>query len=401
MQPRAEALVGLGTLAVLVMMAGALGQRDNRAGSEDPRASSYLAGPAGARALAEALGRLGIAVDRHRRTLRQLPLESAGGARTALLVLDPMHPIRGADVGEVLGWSEAAGGGDLILAGDGARWLIRCFGYAVDWRGFDSVPLTGAGWQPVSAVLAATSDRIVTDSSRLADAGISTCEVPPVSRVDTLLTTISGRVAALRLTREDTGGEVVLLSDAGPLRNRALRDTEAGPFALGLLAGRYQRALFEESTQGFGEGGSLGRALGEWSTRSPFGWGLWQLVVVGLLALGAGAVRFGPPRLLPGRRRRSPLEHVRALATALAAARGHDVAIGLLIEGLRRRLVPAGQRPRGDRDAWLAQLAGNVRSARARHAVHTLQSLNRPGQRAEQVRRAANAVEDVWEELRP
>src|SRR5690606_12190202 len=200
------------------------------------------------------------------------------------------------DVGEVLGWSEGEGGGDLILAGDGARGLIRCFGYAVDWRGFDSVPLTGAGWQPVSAVLAATTERFVTDSSRLADAGVSRCEVPPVSRVDTLLTTTTGRVAGLRLTREDTGGEVVLLADAGPLRNRALRDTDAGPFALGLLAGRYQRVVFEESTQGFGEGGSLGQALGEWSTRSPFGWGLWQLVVVGLLALGAGAVRFGPPR---------------------------------------------------------------------------------------------------------
>ncbi len=401
MQPRTEALVGLGTLALLVVMAGALGQRDNRAGSEDPRASSYLAGPAGTRALAEALARLGLEVDRHRRSLRQLPLESAGGPRTALLVLDPMLPIRGADVGEVLGWSEAFGGGDLILAGDGARGLIRCFGYAVDWRGFDSVPLVGGRWQPVAGVLAATTERLVTDSSRLADAGISSCEVPPVSRVDTLLATTTGRVAALRLTREDTGGEVVLLADAGPLRNRALRDTDAGPFALGLLAGRYQRVVFEESTQGFGEGGSLGQALGEWSTRSPFGWGLWQLVVVGLLALGAGAVRFGPPRQLPGRRRRSPLEHVRALATALAAARGHDVAIGLLIEGLRRRLVPAGQRPRGDRDAWLAQLASNVRSARARDAVRTLQSLNRPGQSAEQVRRAANAVEDVWEELRP
>jgi len=123
--------------------------------------------------------------------------------------------------------------------------------------------------------------------------------------------------------------------------------------------------------------------------------------VPALLALLAGAVRFGPVRSTLVRRRRSPLEHVRALATALAAARGHDVAIGLTIEGLRRRLLPAGQRPTGDRAAWLDQLARHTRTARARDAVRTLQSLNRPGQDTDQVRRAANAVEDVWEELRP
>ncbi|HTS89732.1 MAG TPA: hypothetical protein VMG41_14665, partial [Gemmatimonadales bacterium] len=101
------------------------------------------------------------------------------------------------------------------------------------------------------------------------------------------------------------------------------------------------------------------------------------------------------------RRRRSPLEHVRALATALAAAQGHDVAIEEIIEGLRRRLLPAGQRSSGDWRAWLDHLVNQVRGSRARDAATTLQALARPGQSAAGVLRAANAVEDVWEELRP
>jgi hypothetical protein len=49
----------------------------------------------------------------------------------------------------------------------------------------------------------------------------------------------------------------------------------------------------------------------------------------------------------------------------------------------------------------LAHIAEHVQTARAREAVGALQALTRPGQSPEGVLRAANAVEDVWEELRP
>jgi hypothetical protein len=120
-----------------------------------------------------------------------------------------------------------------------------------------------------------------------------------------------------------------------------------------------------------------------------------------LLALVAGAFRFGPVRLVLPRRRRSPLEHVRALATALAAARGHDVAIASIVEGLRRRLQPSGHRSPGGTRQWLEHLGEQVQSPRARAAVGALQEFTRPGQSPAGVLGAANAVEDVWEELRP
>jgi hypothetical protein len=284
---------------------------------------------------------------------------------------------------------------------------MRCYGYRLDWRFLDSLDVrpsgefAGGAWPRVAGVLAANRDSVVTDSSRISDAEVRSCAVPMVARVDTLLVATTGRVVALRLVRGDGGGDVILLADATLARNRALRETAAGPFVLGLFAGRFQRVIFEEAHQGFGEGGSLAAATLAWSWRSPLGWGMWQLAMVGVLALLAGAVRFGPPRRVLPRQRRSPLEHVRALATALAAARGHDVAIAAIVEGLRRRLLPSGQRGRGDWRAWLAHLAEHVETPRARDAARTLTTLTRPGQSPEGVLRAANAVEDVWEELRP
>jgi len=400
MRPRTEALAGAAALLLLTALAAALGRRANRETVGDFRASTFVPGPLGSRALADGLSRLKVEVRRYRGRIRALEGDST---TTLLAVIDPDLPLSGLDREALLRWSEETG--DLLLAGPGAEPVMRCFGFSLDWRGRDSLALSAPGeggpWPRVAGVLAAAADSVVEDTTRLADARIFRCAVPPVSQVDTLLTTTSGRVAALRLRLDPSGRQVILLADAGVLRNRALRETAAGPFALALLAGGYRRVIFEEAHHGFGEGGSLAGATLGWSLRSPWGWAGWQLAAAGLVALFAGAVRFGPAIPVIVRRRRSPLEHVRALATALAAARGHDVAIGSIVQGLRRRLLPAGQRGRGDWRPWVAQLPQRVRTPRARDAARTLESLTRPGQPPDGVLRAANAVEDVWEELRP
>ena len=86
-------------------------------------------------------------------------------------------------------------------------------------------------------------------------------------------------------------------------------------------------------------------------------------------------------------------------ATALAAAHGHDVAVATIIRGLRRRLSPGGQSdPRPDQ-RWLQALEQTAESPKAQAAVQTLKQVTRPGQPVSGVLLAANAVEDVWEEL--
>jgi hypothetical protein len=284
---------------------------------------------------------------------------------------------------------------------------MRCFGYRVERKFADSLRAAPPGapvgprapW--VHARLLRTGDSVYVDSSRVFDVARVACRVPPIRSVETLLIAGEHRTVALRLQRDDVDHQVILVADEDLFRNRALRYSDAGPFALGLFAGRYDRVVFEEYHQGFGASGSLAGATIAWSAGSPWGWAVWQAAAVGLLALLFGAMRFGPVRPAIPRTRRSPLEHVRALATALAAARGHDVAIGAIVRGLRRRLLPPGLRTRGDWRAWLQQLDRSSMTPRARDALARLDSLTRPGQPSSGVLRAANAVEDLWQELRP
>jgi hypothetical protein len=159
--------------------------------------------------------------------------------------------------------------------------------------------------------------------------------------------------------------------------------------------------VVDEFHHGYQASGSLAGAALEWSTRSPWGWIVWQLAAVGVVALIASGVRFGPVRSAVGRRRRSPLEHVHALATALAAARGHDVAVRLMIQGLRRRLSRTGRPVSSNLDTWLEGLGPSVRSSRGREALDSLIALTRRPPDADSVLVAANAVETLWEELKP
>jgi hypothetical protein len=171
---------------------------------------------------------------------------------------------------------------------------------------------------------------------------------------------------------------------------------------LALITPRYRRLVVDEFHQGFPtSSGSLAGATLDWSVRSPWGWIVWQLVAVGVIALVASGIRFGPARSVILRRRRSPLEHVRALATALAAARGHETAVRLMVQGLRRRLSRAGRVGPADLDRWLAGLATSLRTERGREALATLTAVHRRPPSSAGVLEAANAVETLWDELKP
>jgi len=216
-----------------------------------------------------------------------------------------------------------------------------------------------------------------------------------------VLRTINDRPVAIRA--EYVGGRTVtLVADDGLFRNRTLRRTAAGPIMLGLVTPRYRRVVVDEFHQGFSTTGtSLAGAMLAWSGRSPWGWIVWQLVAVGVIALVASGIRFGPARQVIVRRRRSPLEHVRALATALAAARGHETAVRLMAQGLRRRLSRAGRAGPADLDRWLAGLADSLRTDRGRRALATLTDASTGSPTSAGVLEAANAVEILWEELKP
>jgi hypothetical protein len=77
------------------------------------------------------------------------------------------------------------------------------------------------------------------------------------------------------------------------------------------------------------------------------------------------------------------------------------VAVGLLVQGLRRRLSHKGSAPRGEMGAWLLSLGPAVRTPRGQAALATLTAIAARPAGAADVLHAADAVETLWEELTP
>ncbi|MGN6392949.1 MAG: DUF4350 domain-containing protein [Gemmatimonadales bacterium] len=398
MRQRTELALGLGLVVVLGVAAALFGARRARQTDADPRRSTLLTGPSGARGFADALERLGVRVEPFERPVGTLHPDGAPETLTAFLgPTSSLSPGEGATVARL--------DSDLLLAGFRASTAMRCLGWSVRAGRVDSVrvvspPGTTGVFPRVRAVLERRSAHEVVDSSEAEDAAPIRCTVPESRTVDTLLHTADGQAVALRTVLAD-GRTVTLVADDRLFANRALRETAAGPFALALVVPRYRRLVVDEYHHGFDASRSLaGAALG-WTVQSPWGWIILQLAGVGVLALLAAGIRFGPVRPGIERRRRSPLEHVRALATALAAARGHDEAVTLIVQGLHRRLASASRPSRGEIAGWLEGLTPAVRTPEGREALHTLTSILRRPASSEEVLRAAEATDTLWKELTP
>ena len=256
----------------------------------------------------------------------------------------------------------------------------------------DSLPMPSVRW-----VLRRRSTPMVVDSSDFSDGRAIWCTAPAAVQTDTLLSA-GGRPVVLRLGMP--GGRVVtLVSDDRLFTNRLVREWGPGPSSWVSLWIATPASSWMSTIMG-----SMHRA------RSPArpsigvcdlpGDGRSGGRTVGAIALIAAGVRFGPARRIIQRRRRSPLEHVRALATALAAARGHDVAVRLIVQGLRRRLGHAGKVERGGRSTtWLESIAPGVQTARIQEALTRLSGIANRRATAEEVLEAADDVETLWEEL--
>ena len=403
------ALVALFLLAVAVAIVAGL--RNTLGGAEGGPPSAFLAGPDGAKAVYDVLLRLGRPVERRRTPLYDLTRVRRPPA--LFVVVDPPDDLTAAELEQVVRYVRS--GGAVLAAGDGGG-ITRCTGWdadAVFLKGYagDSQtvqqPVSALELPSVTAVLRPL-DSLLTgqsaDTRRRVRRSLdreSGCSGLAVAEQDTLLRTEQGKPVILRL-RYPGGGMVTLAADPGYFRNRAWRTTDVPAFAVPLLTPATRgRVTWDEYHQGFGRGGSLEGAVLDWLARTPAGWALLQLAAVGLVALAVAAVRFGPARSVIDRRRRSPLEHVEALAVSLQGAGGVDTAVALIVAGLRRRLGRAGVVQPDEQRAWLSTLELALPTTRARDAVRRLQQAETQPGGAERALVAAQALEDVWEELRP
>jgi hypothetical protein len=292
-------------------------------------------------------------------------------------------------------------GGRLLLAGRSG--VERCFGYEI--RTFDFAP--PAPWQPgegvaparpprARAVLRRPDDEEKSDSTLRAPEGCP--RLAPVATED-LWTTAKDDTVAVRM-RFAGGGSVILVADGTVFSNRVLRGTDAGPLVLGwVLKDRPRLVLVDEYHQGFGRASSLMGATFAWSLNEPAGWMVLQLIFAALLTLLAAAVRFGPAIPQVERRRRSPLEHLDALAAGLERSAAGLTAVRLIVAGLRRRL--GGAPLKGSQAIeWLDAMEAGAQRPPAREAIRRLKSRVRPGASGTDVQAAANAVEDLWQMLK-
>ncbi len=403
MRPRTEVALALGALGALCIVVGLIGSMNNESPPADPRRSIAIAGPEGARGLAGALTALGVNVERLRRRSSVWNESHPADEGTLVVLLDPSVPLDEVD-GRAIG-SIIDEGGHVLLAGSGVHEGLACVGYLSAHRAVPVLAQAAGGnvAQPTfraSRVLVPWQSPV--DTVRRTSDETSGCDLREVTAFTPLFVTPDSQIVAAEFEVE-SGGSIIAIADGELLSNRALRDAgnPVGPLMLGLIVPRFRRVLVDEYHHGFGPSGSLWPALRTWSATSPLGWALWQLALVGLIALATCAIRFGAIVPATRARRRSPLEHVKALAAALSASKGHEVATRLLVQGLRRRLVRRSEGLREDPRPWLIQLTRSVRAPEARAAAQRLEQLLSRRQDARDVLTAANAVEDVWETLTP
>jgi hypothetical protein len=309
--------------------------------SDDRRVSTFLTGQYGAAALYALMDELDI------EAARQLQPWSDDSSRAALVVLAPVHAPVPREMQALRAWVGA--GGTLIYGSGGDARVDAMLGLqlrgllpdtlgalaTVRWTGATALPevhpwTAGIDSIPGFRLAFRTGSRALRNGS-----------------FDVLLRTREGAATVVVFGMGE--GRVIAWSDASVLGNHALRDGGAALLfarAASAVAADDGALRFDEYHHGYREASPL-RALADVLTDSGGGRALLQAAAAGLALLLLFGARFGAPVREQRERRRSPLEHVQALAGAYHRADARPVARRLLVAGLERRL---GRRILGGKD---------------------------------------------------
>jgi hypothetical protein len=378
--------VALPILAAAVIIVALMTPEETGGRSGDSRLSSRSTGPQGAAALYELASRLGW------RTSQRL-VDSIPSADTTSvhLILDPAIPLSAIETHEVL---------DRVRRGAGLVYVLGAGPMA------DSLGLRAFIGNSGSLVAGDT-----TSCGRRGE-GVGSAGLPfwPDRRTHILAVRWRGAVPAgvttLASVRPDVGnargehpaavgfplgrGRVAAVSDPDLIRNDVLRVCRWGADVAAVRILEYasaggpggatrQRLVFDEYHQGLGDQPGTFRGIVRYLGRTPSGHLVLQLAGAGVILLLAVGPRLLPPRDTERIERRSPLEHVDALARAYRAVGASRTATSRLLHGVRRRVEhAAGGRSAGAGDDAFLGWAEHRAPARASDVELIRQALARP-----------------------
>lgn len=356
-------------VAVLLVLLALFSPELQSSRSGDLRLSTYSSQPMGARMFYQLAGRLGWTVAR--RTTPDVP----AGPNVIHAVLAPVQDMR---IPEVHALLEAVRQGAALLVvlpgNDGVLndSLHALVGVGGDFLPPDSLGTAGCA-KPRDLLLPLWPAGVASLNSLRWTAPQSRDRVDFVRvRTYTRDSTVRPAVVGFPLGR----GRVVVAADPDVLRNDALRDCRYGLGVVSVALLEYlrrggaaprTRVVFDEYHQGYGAQPGTAGAIGQFFGDTAPGHVVFQLLAAGLLLLAAAAPRVLPPHDPARVERRSPFEHVDALARAYAQVGATRTASVRLVRGVRRRIGPAARAAgRSDDEflAWAAQaepeLAGDA-----------------------------------------
>ena len=405
-RPRLNASTGIvAGLAVLLVIALLL-----TPATQDVRGTltSYSAAPGGARALHDLMQRLGWRVER-----RDVPLAHTLDTTAVYAVLAPPVLVTASEVHDLL-QTVRAGAGLLVVVPEG--------GPLADSLGVSHSRLGGVVARDDEAPEGFCPDSL--DRTGLItwpDGRINSWWLESRRRADTVFLRVrsdsgrtsrsiadsaaEGRLVRLGMAGFALGrGRVVAVADPDLLRNDVLRVCRwnAGPTAVAALhwlaTTSSRHLVFDEYHQNPNTEAAPMRAVRRALVAQPWGRMTLALAVAGLLLLAALGVRPIAPSPRVTIERRSPLEHVSALARAYAQAGATRLTVRRLVRGLRRRHA-IGAATRGDDTRFLDSLA--QRHPELTSDVQTVARALEAPVRAAELTTVGDAVARIDSRLRP
>jgi len=351
----------------LLAIAFALFAPQNTSDSGRPL-SSYSVSLSGARGLYDVLQRLGHPVDRRTRSM-SAPLDSTA----TYMLLQPAIPLTSVELHSLL--SAVRRGATVVFSGSDA--LADSLGFEVhSATGFHTIVSTAvAGGYPSRKQTITPMTAIPISATVALRSGSRVRDTAFMWLVDSPTYTGNerkpGPASALVLGRTFGKGHAIAVSTADLVSNQLLRDgrpaiaiVRALEWARGTRGGedngeRASKIVFDEYHHGFGTHADVVGAVQHALVSTPLGRMALQAAVAAIIliiAVGARPLSPAPSTVFP---RRSPLEHVGALAHAYLQVDARRIGAERLVQGLRRR-HPLGVSRSLSHDVYLAALGSQL-----------------------------------------